>query len=262
MPEPTLTELLPIASAAVDRASQMIRSMGPGTVTMKGDRDPATEVDFAIERELRSFLAEAAPDVDFLGEEEGRVSQGRSGLVWTLDPVDGTVNFMHGIPLCGVSLGLVCDGQPALGVVDLPFLGQRYSAVLDGGAYCGDERLRVSQKSDLKEAVVALGDYAVGAGAPERNKERLRITNRLAGEVSRLRMFGAASVDLVWLARGLLDSTVMLSNKPWDTAAGVLIAREAGALVLDRYGNPHTLKSKSTVAISPRLATSLIPLLV
>ena len=258
---PTHAELLPIATEAVDRAAHMVRERPAGQVTMKSDRDPATEVDYAVEREIRDFLAARAPDVDFLGEEEGQFGSSASGFTWALDPVDGTVNFIHDIPLCGVSLGLVHDAHPVLGVIDLPFLNLRYSAMLGGGAYRGTERIHVSDARRLSEAVIAIGDYATGEGADLKNAERIRITQRLASSVERVRMFGSAAVDLAWVAEGRIAGSVMLANKPWDVTAGVLLAREAGAEVIDRHGRRHRLGSESTVAVTPALRDDLVTLL-
>lgn len=249
---------MPIAAEAVDRASRMIRSQSHGHVTMKDDRDPASEVDYAVEREIRDFLIGRAPTVGFLGEEYGKSGDSGSEMYWALDPVDGTMNFIHGIPLCGVSLGLVIRDVPVLGVIDLPFLRYRYSAVLGEGAYRGETRLHVKGVDRLSEAVVALGDYAVGDGSEGKNVDRLRITQVLAGAVGRVRMFGSAAVDLAWVAEGRITASVMLANKPWDTVAGVLLAREAGAEVVDRLGRPHTLQSDSTVAVAPQVKAELL----
>jgi myo-inositol-1(or 4)-monophosphatase len=258
----TPEDLLPAAVEAVRRASGIVRERAPGTVTAKGDRDPATEVDYAVERELREFLLAEAPEVGFLGEEDGRFGAADAELTWALDPVDGTVNFMHGIPLCAVSLGLVRGDRQVLGVVELPFLGVRYSAVDGGGAYRDGERIGVAKDVDrLADAVVALGDYAVGPGAADRNVERLRTTALLAASVQRIRMFGSAAIDLAWVAEGRIAANVMQTNLPWDTAAGVVLAREAGAVVVDQDGRGHTVRSGSTVAVTPPLLDELMGLL-
>ncbi|MGI9003549.1 MAG: inositol monophosphatase family protein [Pseudonocardia sp.] len=257
----TLAHLLPIAVEAVDRASSMIRDRPPGVVTIKGDRDPATEVDYAVEHYVRDFLMDEAPEIGFLGEENGRFGDRMSSFMWALDPIDGTVNFIHGIPLCGVSLGLVHGDSPVLGVIDLPFLGRRYSATLDGGAFRGETRLHISAVDQLQDAVVALGDYAVGKDSVGKNLDELRITQHLAARVQRVRMFGSAAIDLAWVAEGHVAASVMLTNRPWDTVAGVILAREAGASVVDRSGAPHTLSSTSTVAVGPALHDDLIQLL-
>ena len=251
-----------MAVEAVRRAGGIVRERAPGAVTAKGDRDPATEVDYAVEREVREFLLTEAPEVGFLGEEDGRFGAPDAELMWVLDPVDGTVNFMHGVPLCGISLGLVRGDRQVLGVVELPFLGTRYSAFEGGGAYRDGERIGVAKDvGRLADAVVALGDYAVGPDAGERNVERLRTTALLAASVQRIRMFGSAAIDLVWVAEGRIAANVMQTNLPWDTAAGVVVAREAGAVVVDQDGNPHTTRSPSTVAVAPALRDELLGLL-
>jgi myo-inositol-1(or 4)-monophosphatase len=255
-----LPELLAVATEATAIACEMIRSRDPGVFTSKGDRDMATEVDFAVERAVRELLAQMTPEIGLLGEEEGTTGGTDNGLLWSLDPIDGTVNFTHGLPLCAVSLGLVTGSRSIVGVVELPFLGGKYTAVHGGGAYLGGRRLHGSHCERMAEALVALGDFAVGLRAPERNQERLRMAEILAASVQRVRMFGTAATDLAWVAEGKLDACVLFSNKPWDTSAGVLIAREAGVEVLDVDGSPHTFHSYGTVAVAKPIAGQLIDL--
>jgi len=252
----TFAELLPIASAAVDQAADLMRQTQPGVITAKGDRDMVSEVDYAIEKQLRAYLAEQTPTIGFLGEEEG-ASGSNGDLQWALDPIDGTANFVRGIPLCAVSLGLVHHGQPVLGVVDLPFLGARYTAVQGSGAYANGQPIHASTTDQMSEAIVAIGDYATGLNADTKNATRLAITTHLAATVQRVRMNGSAAIDLVWLAHGRIDATITLSNKPWDMAAGVIIAREAGALVVDADGNPHSASSTATVGTTPALVNQI-----
>jgi myo-inositol-1(or 4)-monophosphatase len=145
-------------------------------------------------------------------------------------------------------------------VIDLPFLGTRYSAVEHGGAYAGNRRMVASRTSRLRDAVVAVGDFAVGVGAEEKNRLRLALSARLAGRVQRVRMLGSAAIDLAWLADGRLDASMTMSNKPWDTAAGVIIAREAGAVVIDQDGSDHTVASASTIAVAPGVVEELLAL--
>ncbi|MCW3819650.1 inositol monophosphatase [Micromonospora sp. DR5-3] len=240
-------ELLPVAVEATTVAAELVRTRFPGTLTAKGDRDMASEVDFAVERAVRDLLRERTPGIGLLGEEEGGPALDGE-LTWVLDPVDGTVNFVHGLPLCAVSLALVRRRRPVLGVVEMPFLGSRYQAVEGAGAYADGRRLRASAATTLAEAVVAVGDYAVGADADLLNRERLAVTAALVPRVQRIRMLGTAATDLAWVAGGRLDALVMLANNPWDTAAGVVLAREAGALVVDRYGAEHDTASNETLA--------------
>src|SRR5919204_5031692 len=135
---------LAVARRAVGEAAELVRTQAPGKLTEKGDRDPASEVDLAVERFVRDFLHNKTPEIGFLGEEEGGNSTG-SRLLWLLDPIDGTVNFLHGFPLCAVSLSLCDTNTVVAAVIDLPFLGTQYTALLGQGAYADGKWLRVSE---------------------------------------------------------------------------------------------------------------------
>ncbi len=209
----------------------------------------------------RAHLAEATPDIGFLGEEEGQSGRPAGGWLWTLDPIDGTSNFAHGIPLCATSLALLHNGRPVLGVIAAPFLGQRYHAIEGHGAYSGDDRLSASKTARLRDAVVAVGDYATGPRADHKNEQRLALTVQLAPRVHRVRMLGTAALDLAWVAEGRLDASITLGNKPWDTAAGVVLAREAGATVVDVDGTAHGFDSAATIAGPDALISQLLPLI-
>jgi myo-inositol-1(or 4)-monophosphatase len=252
--------LLPVALEAAALASDLVRTRVPGLLTAKGDRDMASEVDYAVERAVRELLHDKTPSIAILGEEEGVTGSDHAELTWAIDPVDGTANFVRGIPLCGISIGLIHRNRPILGVIDLPFLGTRYSAVEHTGAYLGDRRLHTSMTGDLRDAIVAIGDYAIGDNAAAKNELRIALTERLAANVQRVRMFGTAAVDLVWLAEGKIDASITLSNKPWDMAAGVVIAREAGARVTDKDGTDHMVSSTATIAVAPGLADEVVAL--
>jgi myo-inositol-1(or 4)-monophosphatase len=251
-----LDDLLAIAVRATARGAELMRTRDPGHLAGKGDRDYASEVDLAVERDLRAFLAEATPQVGFLGEEEG--ATGTGGEQWVLDPIDGTINFAHGVPLCGVSLALVRDRRPVVGVVELPFLASRYTATAGGGAWRDGRPIRIRDAARLTDALVNLGDYAVGEGAQQRNAARFALAQGIARTALRVRMLGSAAIDLVWVAEGRTDVSIALSNKPWDMAAGTLIAREAGAAVVDVDGTPHTLNSTATIAAPPRLLDEVL----
>jgi myo-inositol-1(or 4)-monophosphatase len=254
-----LSTLLPVAQAAVDSAAELVRTHPVGALTPKGDRDYATEVDIAVERSVREFLAGQTPGIGFVGEEENAAATDANEW-WALDPIDGTVNFAHGLPLCAVSLALIRDGRPALGVIDIPFLRARYWACEGEGAHNEQGRLHVRKIDRLDDAVLAIGDYAVGPTADKRNQVRLRLTKLLAGRALRVRMLGSAAIDLAWLAEGRVDASVTLSNHPWDVAAGVIVAREAGADVLDHDGTEHTIASAATIAATPGVRDTVLDL--
>ncbi|SCG18196.1 myo-inositol-1(or 4)-monophosphatase [Micromonospora echinofusca] len=248
--------LLPVAIQAVARAAEDMRRKPPGALTAKGDRDMASALDYEIERSVRELLRVATPDIGFLGEEDGISGSGE--LQWVLDPIDGTANFVRGIPLCAVSLGLLHHGEAVLGVIELPFLGNRYAAAQGDGATVDGKPIRVSQTSRLSMAIVAIGDYAVGEDAAAKNRLRLALTARLAESVQRVRMTGSAALDLAWLAEGKVDAALTLSNRPWDMSAGVAIARESGALIVDWDGTKHNAHSAITLATNDTLLTDIL----
>lgn len=252
---PDLDKYLAAAHDAVDLADAILRANRDRTVAFKGDRDPVTETDLAIERAMRDSLYRATPEAGFLGEETGGSTD---GLAWVLDPIDGTANFTHGVPLTAVSLALLDHGEPVVGLIAVQAEGVRYSATRGQGATRDGDPIRASACTQLRSAMIALGDYATGTNAHERNQARLRITAVLAARAQRVRMLGSAAIDLVWVAAGKLDASVMLSNKPWDTAAGVLLAREAGARVTDLDGRNHELGSTATVAAAPGVGDLLL----
>jgi len=254
----TPTSLLPVALEAVEIASELVRTSRPAAHMAKGDRDLATDVDFAVERRLRQFLADRTPTIDFLGEEEGATVDESRDLLWTLDPIDGTVNYSADIPLCAVSLALVHDARPILGVIDLPFLNARYWATDRGGAFLNDRRLQVAGARSLGEAIVALGDFAVGPAAERQNRLQVSVADQLATRALRVRMLGSAAIDLAWLAEAKLHASITLCNPPWDMAAGVVIAREAGASVLDIDGSDYSMDSRFVIAAPPLLATEIL----
>jgi myo-inositol-1(or 4)-monophosphatase len=246
--------LLFAAEQAVDIGADILRRGRShiGALIAKGDRDFATDVDVHIESAMRASLAQATPGISFLGEEEGTSAAGQQSQ-WVLDPIDGTINFSKDSPLCAISLCLVVDGQPVLGIVDTPLLGERFVARRGSGAFLNGTQIAVSKIDTLSEAVVGLADFKVGVGAGDENRVHLALLRRLARKCLRVRMHGSAALDLAWLAAGRLHATIMLSNLPWDVTAGLLIVQEAGGRVYDFDGSPHDAGSLYTIASGPAL---------
>jgi len=247
-------QLLLAAEHAVDIGARILRrgrSHIGGLIT-KGDRDFATDVDLRIESAIRGSLAEVVPKIPLLGEEEGG-GEDVGGARWVLDPIDGTINFAKDSPLCAISLSLVVAGQPILGIVDAPFLGERFIAREGAGAFLNGARISVAEVGVLREAIVGMADFKVGVGSVEENRVHLAVIARLARESLRVRMHGSAALDLAWLAAGRLSATVMLSNLPWDVTAGLLLVREAGGVVFDYDDSPHGPGSRYTIASTPSL---------
>ena len=253
-----IQELFEIAWQATQIGASTLKQSQPESVRHKGDRDLVTDVDLAIQRDIADFLAKTTPDIELLAEESvHQPSIDTAEWLWVLDPIDGTSNFAHGLPLCAVSLALLHGGNTVVAVTNAALLGRTYHAIKDGGAFLNGQPITASRTESLDEAIVSLGDYAVGDDAAAHNERRLALTTELVPRVERIRMIGAATLDLAFVAEGALDACVMMSNKPWDTAAGTLLAREAGAQLSDAHGNPHTHSSAATVAAAPGIAREL-----
>ncbi|WP_233223459.1 inositol monophosphatase family protein [Amycolatopsis sp. CA-128772] len=251
--------LLDVALGAMDKAINILMRDQAGEVRAKGDRDLVTDVELAIERLVRDHLQDQTPDVGFVGEETG--ATGNPDVYWVLDPVDGTANFVHGVPLCAVALGLVHADQPLLGVIDTPFLHHRYWATIGHGAFRDGDLIAVSRTKNLEDSLISLSDYGSGEGGVARTRASARLDQTLSRRAQRVRRLGSSALELAWVADGTLDASLTLGNRSWDTAAGAIIAREAGALVVDADGSQHNTSSRCAVAVTPSLADTLLPLL-
>lgn len=259
--ESQANDLLLIAGGVLDHAARLLvrgRSHVGGLIA-KHDRDYASRIDFQIEDYVKAALASTQHDIPFLGEERG--GHLHAPLLWVLDPVDGTTNFIKGSPLCAISLALLGDGQPIFGIVDLPLLGERYVARAGGGAYLNGMRLRLPDVYRIADAVIGITDFAVADDRLEENPIHISLLARLAPRALAVRTHGSAALDLAWLAAGRLSASMMLSNRAWDVSAGVLLAREAGALTYDWDGSEHGVDSRFTIASAPSLKRLLLELL-
>ncbi|MFI6098160.1 inositol monophosphatase family protein [Lentzea sp. NPDC051213] len=259
MPTLDLDRALPAAQRAIDLAVQYVLHHQPTRISTKGDRDLVTNIDPAIEKLIRDLLHNWDPQIGFLGEEHGAF--GDQNTYWVLDPIDGTINYAHGSPLFAIALALVHEHQPILGITALPFLGARYWAVQGQGAYRDGDRISVSTTSELHEAVIGMCDYGSGPNAEVRDRLCADLDHRLTGRAQGVRRLGTTALELVWVADGTLDASVLFGNRTWDTASGAIIAREAGALVLDVDGQPHTTLSGSVLATTPALADVILPMM-
>jgi fructose-1,6-bisphosphatase/inositol monophosphatase family enzyme len=250
--------LLAIAWSAAHRAGAFLRDERPDDLridTKSTITDVVSEMDRGAERMLVDDLLGARPADGFLGEEGGE-RHGTSGVRWVVDPLDGTVNYLHRIPMWGVSVAAEVHGAAELGVVVLPEFGETYVGVLGGGAWLVREgqvqRLRVSECASLERAVVATG---FGYRA-ERRVRQAEVVRALMPRVADIRRMGAAVVDFCWLARGRVDAYYESGLNPWDTAAGALIATEAGIVITGSAESADYF-----VAATPAIASELAALL-
>jgi myo-inositol-1(or 4)-monophosphatase len=221
-----------------------------GALTKSSRRDLVTAADLASERHVVEILRRAFPDHAIEAEEETRDAADPSRPRWLLDPLDGTVNFVHELPCFAVSLALVIDGEPEVAVVHAPKLGETFTARRGGGAYLGEQRLSVAPTRDLAEAILATGFPYRRNELPSNNLDNFAA---FFPDVRDLRRMGSAAVDLAWTAAGRFDGYWELHLSPHDVAAGALLVREAGGLVTDARGGVDWLRGGSIVAAGPRL---------
>ncbi|HXF73912.1 MAG TPA: inositol monophosphatase family protein [Actinomycetota bacterium] len=257
MPPQDLDELAELAERAAHLGGRVVRSRRAGRPERKGAGDYVTEVDRASEAAIARALSRATPGIPVRGEEGGGAGGER---YWLVDPLDGTTNFLHGFPAVGVSVALVEDGRPLVGVVHAPFLGETYVGVRGRGAAL---RRRGQPPRPLRVSDRAPREAVVGTGFPFRRKAILpRYLRMFAAALERfedLRRPGAASLDLAWVAAGVFDGFFELALSPWDVAAGGLLVEEAGGLVTDWAGGPGYL-SGDILAGPPAVHRTLLEL--
>jgi myo-inositol-1(or 4)-monophosphatase len=230
MPTSDTSELLEIALAAAQAAAELLRDRPPGALEVTATKSSATDIvtamDQAAERLLVEHIRAARPDDGVLGE-EGAAEPGTSGVTWVLDPIDGTVNYLYGIPTYGVSIGVRSGAEVVVGVVCNPATGEMWTARRGHGATLDGRPIAVNPVTDLSMALVATG-FGYESSRRARETEVLRA---VLPRVRDIRRAGAASLDLCALACGRVDAYYERGLKPWDLAAGGLIAAEAGARV-------------------------------
>jgi myo-inositol-1(or 4)-monophosphatase len=224
----------------------------------KGDRDYALDIDLKIETEIKRYFREIDNSIPILGEEFEWDGKSDSEYFWVIDPIDGTVNYSRLLPLFGTSIALIQDDKPVLSGISFPILGERYTAMDGKGAFLNNEKIFVSNVAEIADAIVGMGDFAVGENSTTRNKSRFEAINYFGNRALRIRMPGTAAMQLAWLASGKIDVSLTLSNKAWDVQAGVLIVREAGGDVFDFDGSIQTVKSKYTLATNKALKQTIV----
>ncbi len=213
-------------------------------VSMKGPANFVSLGDRRSEEMLYEDLAKARPGYGFIGEEGGTREGADKTHTWIVDPLDGTTNFLHGIPQFAISIALSREGTVIAGVIYNPANEELYTAERGKGAFLNDQRIRVAGRRKLAECVIACGLPHIGRGDLELSrKEMSEIQNRVAG----LRRFGAASLDLAFVASGRLDGYWERNLQPWDIAAGQIIVREAGGIVSGITGNDDALATGDVV---------------
>ncbi|MBI1848629.1 MAG: inositol monophosphatase [Candidatus Rokubacteria bacterium] len=213
-----------------------------------------TEMDRRAEALILDALARAFPDDAVLAEESGPRA-GTSGRRWLVDPLDGTTNYAHGVPVFGVSIALETAGRAVLGVIYDPSLDELYVAERGGGAWLGDQRLAVSRTETLNESLLTTGfPYDIRTN-DDNNLREYAVFSRRARAVRRI---GSAVIDLAWVAAGRYDAYWELTLGPWDVAGGGLLVEEAGGRVTGIHGEPLDLDRPTLIASNGRIHDAIL----
>jgi myo-inositol-1(or 4)-monophosphatase len=259
---PYLSPALNVMTTAARKAGRkLIRDFGELEnlqVSMKGPADFVTSADRRTEKILIEELQRARPGYTFLAEESGLIEGPDKTHRFIIDPLDGTTNFLHAIPHFAISIGLEREGQLASAVVYNPVTDDMFTAEKSHGAYLNDKRLRVAARKTLPESLIATGIPFLGKDGHE---SYLKELEAVMGATSGVRRFGAAALDLAYVAAGRFDGFWERGLKPWDMAAGILLVREAGGFVSDLDGGSRALEAGHILAANDTLHPMLLKLL-
>lgn len=251
--------MIATAQVAGDRLRQDFAALATLDVKLKnGAGDPYTEADLRAEATIKQMLASAYPAYGFLGEEGGLVSGADAEHVWYVDPLDGTMNFVRGIPLFAVNIALVRNGEPIAGVTYVPMLQEMFWAEKGYGAFLNGQPIRVRQITGIEEAVIAVG--IPFAGKP-RHDQFVREIEKLTPRVAGVRRLGAGAIDTAYVACGRVDAYWEQSVSAWDMAAGAILVREAGGIVTDTLGRRLDLMGGTCLNCTPSIHDALLAVL-
>lgn len=237
--------ILATAVLAAREAGVMIHNArhAEKSVRIKEDRSMVTEFDLRAESIICDLIRKGFPHDAILGEEGGS-TKGTSGYTWIIDPIDGTHNFIAGIPLYGVSIGVARDDELIAGVIYLPETDELFAAEEGCGAWCNERRIFVSRKETLAESTLSYD-----SGMRRETDRKVDALRALSTRAYNMRMFGASTILLAYVADGRIDVSVEFDDKPWDFAAGAVIIREAGGMFTSLTGE-HALASTVGYAAS------------
>jgi len=226
------------------------------TVRKKGTIDLVTEADVAVEKMFRALIAARFPDHTILAEEFGQDASTRGAShCWVFDPIDGTNNYAHGLPIFCASLALEIDGRAMVGAVFDPTREELFVAERGGGALLNGEPIHVSDASSLIESMLVTGfPYDIHKRIPE----IVGLFGEFVGQARAVRRLGSAALDLCYIASGRMDGFWELDLKPWDVAAGALIVEEAGGRVTDFRGQPHDPRRPQLVATNGKIHDAMV----
>ena len=253
---------LNVITRACEKASKsLIRDFGEIEklqVSVKGPSDFVSSADKKVEETLISELQRSRPDYSILSEEIGEIKK-NSSYKWIIDPIDGTLNFLHGIPHFAISVALEKENEIICGVIFDPIKNEIFLAEKDQGSYLNNHRLRVSKRKKIEDCLILTG----GPSYKDENKNNvfdnyIRISNLVS---SPIRKMGSASLDMAYIAAGRADGFFQKDLSYWDIAAGIIIIKEAGGIISDFDGNPNFIEDKNIIASNSNINTDLVDLL-
>lgn len=257
-----LSPALNVMMAAARKAARaLIRDLGELEnlqISIKGPADFVTNADRRTERILIEELSHARPGYNFLVEEAGVIEGPDKTHRFIIDPLDGTTNFMHGIPHFAISIALEREGQIVSAIVFNPVTDDMFFAEKSHGAYLNEKRLRVAARKHVRETLSATGIPFLGRGDHKRFLSEL---GAVMGASTGVRRFGSAALDLAWVAAGRYDAYWERNLSPWDMAAGLLLVREAGGMVSDLDGGSTMMESGTILAANDTLHPQFLKLL-
>jgi myo-inositol-1(or 4)-monophosphatase len=253
---PLMQTMIRAARAAGDRLKLDFAEIATLEIKHKnGPADPFTIADVRAEQTVKAILAEAYPDYGFLGEEGGVTVGADAGNTWICDPLDGTANFLIGLPIWAVNIALQRDGEIVAGVTYVPMLNEMFRAERGGGAFLNDAPIKVSKREGLTQAILGVGIPFMGKPRQEQFHAEMQ---RLTPKVSGVRRLGAGAVDMAYVACGRFDAYWEQSVSAWDMAAGAVIVREAGGVVTDTLGKALDVMNGTVLASTPQIQTELL----
>lgn len=221
----------------------------------KGVADYVTEVDFAVQQFIRRRLEEMYPEVQFLSEEKSNEEIDKDGLVWVLDPVDGTTNLIHDYRASVISLALMQKGSVVLGMIYNPYTDELFSAQKGEGSYCNGQKIEVSGAETMEKCLIAIGTSPY---YKEMAEENFKVFQAIFKDCQDIRRSGSAALDLAYVACGRIEAYFERNLKIWDYAAGMLLVREAGGRVTDYRGNEANTEMISNItAANPKINSVL-----
>jgi myo-inositol-1(or 4)-monophosphatase len=226
----------------------------PREIRYKGAIDLVTEMDVASEKLILEAIRANYPDHAILAEESGRSDQPDSRYRWVVDPLDGTTNYAHGLPVFCVSIGLEVDGEPTLGAIYAPMLDELYWAEVGQGAYLNGKKLSVSATTELEKSLLVTGfPYDVRV----KSDNLVHFSNFLLTSQA-VRRLGSAAIDLAWVAAGRFDGFWEPRLGAWDMCAGAVLVREAGGLVTAYDGGPFSIYEKQILASNGHVHSAMM----